>query len=245
MSGKYVPPGRRGKLEDAAGEKPPSEDESLWETDNIIFTKSSLHLLPAQLADDPSKAPSSTEQVGPAGASASEAAEADKGSNVEGNAVNADTRPEESPAEQEEPTKEPRTPIAVFKHARKGQVGRFLRFDGWYQIEKLAYLAPESPELVKMLEKKWNKTDRFGNARPQQRSEAQWRESLRHRWAVLKLKKDEDAEKELGVPKIGRLPELDPESPKVAKKTVNEMLAEMRMGGQGDQKTDSRVKGSE
>ncbi|KAK4507550.1 hypothetical protein PRZ48_001285 [Zasmidium cellare] len=207
-----------------------------WEADNVIFTKSSLDLLPSQLADDPSKAPSSDEPNNVDEGSASKATGAEvEDSKVKPDGVNTEVKLEPS---SEKPAvdgssghKNGPNPIAVFKHARKGQVGRFLRFDGWYQIDRLAFLNPGSPELVKMLEKKWTKTDRFGNARPQERSEEKWKESLSHRWAVLKLRKDKVAEKELGVPKIERL-DLDPESPKVARKSVNEMLAEMRMGDQ-------------
>lgn len=50
------------------------------------------------------------------------------------------------------------------------------------------------------------------------------------------MKRDQVVEKELGAPKIERQPDLESESPRVAKKSVNEMLAEMSMA---DQKLDS------
>lgn len=91
-----------------------------------------------------------------------------------------------------------------------------------------------------MLQKKLTKTDRFGNARPQQRGEEQWRESLRHHWALLKLRRDEAVEKGLGAPKIERLPDFDSESLNLAKKSVNEMLAEMRMADQKSEREETQ-----
>lgn len=296
MSGRYIPPGRRGKPENGTDEKPPSfdKDESLvsledikahfwptkegelsrlsatpaenktlhdsaatpgrlaylvlfhganprWEADNIVFTKSNLQLLPAELADDKSKAPSTggAEEVPVAVPTDGDAERNQEVS--QSNSTDIMNCPEQNGGSTEETTKQPSDacsqqtqlgPIAVFKQARRGQQGRTFRFDDWYLIDKLALLEPGSAELIKMLEQKWTKKDKFGNIRQEERSEASWKASLSHRWAVVKLKKDEAAEKELGVPRIERLPDLDPESPKVAKKSVNEMLAELRMGDQ-------------
>lgn len=114
------------------------------------------------------------------------------------------------------------TPIAVFK--QKGtRTGRGFEFDGWFKIKRLTFLEPKSPELVKMLEQKWQTAK--GNHR--ERNPAGWETSLNLKWAVIKLVKDQTALQERGAPRIGRLPDKE-EKPK---ETVNEMLAEMRDSG--------------
>lgn len=79
-----------------------------------------------------------------------------------------------------------------------------------------------------MLEQKWSKTDGNGNAVVRERSGTGWEESLRHRWAVVKLARAADAEDKLGAPAIERLPEQrrTDEGPK---RSVNELLSEMRL----------------
>lgn len=146
------------------------------ETDNIIFTKSNLHLLPAQLADDLSKAQPEIGDDSSASRSTAGAAQEDVlGCKVVPNGTNAGADlgvdSEKSTVDGSEDSENVQEPIAVFRHARKAQVGCFLQFDGYYRIYKLAFLAPKSPELVKMLQKKSAKTDRFGNGRSQQRGE--------------------------------------------------------------------------
>lgn len=113
------------------------------------------------------------------------------------------------------------TPIAVFR--QEGSVDRDpgYRFEGWFNIERLAFLEPGSPELIRMLDQKWTKTDRRGNAITETRRPENWRESMRMRWAVIKLAKDEKTDKERGPPNVQHLPEKESRS-------VNEMLAELR-----------------
>ncbi|EME89433.1 uncharacterized protein MYCFIDRAFT_76770 [Pseudocercospora fijiensis CIRAD86] len=187
-----------------------------WDDDHIIFTKSSLDLLPAP-----------NDMEGSAEGSA------------EPEAVD-DSKDEKNAA----------APIAVFKQGRGPQVARVYEFDGWYQIERVQLLEPKSPELVRMLEQKWSFTDSRGNVRQKQRDAIKWNESLGMRWAVLKLRKDEATEKErgkrcpvlknpkavltvmsiaLGTPKIEKVPDTEADQHQPGKKSVNEMLAEMRM----------------
>lgn len=81
-----------------------------------------------------------------------------------------------------------------------------------------------------MLEQKWAKTDRFGAPIKIERSGIEWQKSLGYRWAVVKLAKDEDADKEKGTPSIEKIPERQPQVPQ---RSVNEMLAEMRLKDSG------------
>lgn len=120
-------------------------------------------------------------------------------------------------------------PIAVFEQASRQKSGPF-RFAGYYKIASLEYLAPHSRELLQLLEQKFTTVDRFGRARQQQRSAAQWKGSMRHRWAVISMERDQDADTSLPPPKIevrnGSAGDADATSPR---KTVNELLKEMRL----------------
>ncbi|KAK3723450.1 hypothetical protein LTR37_001702 [Vermiconidia calcicola] len=118
---------------------------------------------------------------------------------------------------------EHKTPIAVFKQiGPPKQHARSYEFEGWYNVERIEFLAPRSDGLVRMLEQKWSRTNGWGKTKWKDRNPAAWAESMSHRWAAVKFKEDETAQKERGGLKIERLP--DP-----PKKSVNEMLAEMRV----------------
>lgn len=120
-------------------------------------------------------------------------------------------------------------PIAVFEQVSRQKTSPF-RFAGYYKIASLEYLAPHSRELFQLLEQKFTTVDRFGRARQQQRSAASWKSSMRHRWAVISMEKDPDADAVLPPPKVEVRNDLagdaDAASPR---KTVNELLKEMRL----------------
>lgn len=92
-------------------------------------------------------------------------------------------------------------PIAVFEQESRQKTGPF-RFAGYYKIASLEYLAPHSRELFQLLEQKFTTVDRFGRARQQQRSATSWKSSMHHRWAVISMRKDQDADAVLPPPKI-------------------------------------------
>jgi hypothetical protein len=122
--------------------------------------------------------------------------------------------------------------IAVFKQMSAKRQTRGYQFVGWYNVDKLQFLEPNSPGLVRMLEQKWSKQDKRGNTYTPQRRGVDWDKSLGYSWAVVKLKVDKDACREKGEPQIERLPKRAPRSsrnPSTANKSVNEMLAELRM----------------
>ena len=121
-------------------------------------------------------------------------------------------------------------PIAVFEQPRGGGRGGPFSFAGYHKIASLEYLAPHSRELVQLLEQKFTLTDRRGRVRQKQRSEESWRGSLKHRWAVIQMEKDHDADARLPPPEIEVREKpaggADASSPR---KSVNELLAEMRL----------------
>lgn len=91
-------------------------------------------------------------------------------------------------------------------------------FAGYHAITKIAYLEPGSKELVALLSEKFMRAD----GRALGRWEAQWRESLAMRWAVVSLKpvsEDVARGRGLGNPMVPLRPGL---------KSVTERLAELR-----------------
>lgn len=103
-------------------------------------------------------------------------------------------------------------PIAVFEEHKTPGIrtgGNYARFEfkGWFKISRINILAPHSAELVRMLQQKWERKDRFGNTKPSRgRNSAAWNVSLTREWAVVGfalLGKDDDAPP---TPQIERLP---------------------------------------
>lgn len=84
-----------------------------------------------------------------------------------------------------------------------------------------------------MLEQKWTRTDADGDMHQLRLNQERWEESLGYRWAVVKLRRDPVAER-AGAPKIEVLPDAHGDDGGAEKKIVNEMLAELRDGGQAD-----------
>ena len=181
-----------------------------WESDNIIFTKSRLDLLPKAPTSNGATAVNPGEKETTDGTKNDEISNGSPHQNREANACR---------------------PIAVFKEVSSKRVTRDYQFEGWYKIERISFLEPHSPELVRMLEQKWSKTDKRGFTKVQERTGSGWNESLGYRWAVLKLAEHEAAKRELGSPKIERLLDRSPKpnGARAPRKSVNEMLAEMRL----------------
>lgn len=124
-------------------------------------------------------------------------------------------------------------PIAVFEQPPKQHGhGSLFRFAGYYKIANLEYLAPHSRELLRLLEQKFTTTDRFGRPRQQQRSAESWAGSMSHRWAVIRMEKDQDADGSLPPPEIEvRNDSVEDAGPHSPKKSVNELLRELRVEG--------------
>ena len=132
-------------------------------------------------------------------------------------------------------------PIAVFEqivHLR-GDHRRQFAFVGWYLASQISILAPNSQELVRMLSQKWTKFDRFGRPmKEKQRDENAWKASLSHEWAVLKLQKmkGENAPLPPQVEHIENVEHTDQHGDTPEPKSVNELLAEMRLRDKEDGK---------
>lgn len=86
-------------------------------------------------------------------------------------------------------------------------------FNGYHHIRSITYLAPHSPELISMLERKFTGTE---PGRHRVRSRASWAASLATPWAVVELALDE-AKRDEGCGVV-----------KVREKSVAERLEELR-----------------
>ncbi len=200
-----------------------------WEADGIIFTKSSLHLLPAEVAEpaqsvpDPSSFPD-FEDATPGSTSVAKYDEPQEHQKHHGNATSAMA---------EAPTKVPRKerqPIAVFAQLGRRLTHRSFKFLGYYRITRLQFLEPRTPDLEKMLHQKWTITDpRTGKTRQRQREGKGWEKSFSFRWAVVKFEKDEQADKERGEPDIKRIEDEEDYGGGREKKSVNELMKELRV----------------
>ncbi|KAI6914279.1 hypothetical protein KC318_g692 [Hortaea werneckii] len=205
-----------------------------WDSDHIVYTKSNLDLLPVELADE-----AQTSFDGAAGSTTSSQPKLGHTVDQAEDEAKQHTFPRSShtkseaslPSNKGDIPKYSVGPIAIFKQVQrsKEQRAHAFNFEGWFKIERLAFLEPQSPELIRMLQQKWQKTDRFGNVVQRKRDEKGWQESLSQRWAVIKFAKDQEAVEEFGTPIIERIEEE--EIHKKPQKTVNEILAEMRLGG--------------
>ncbi|KAI2639197.1 hypothetical protein GGS21DRAFT_417173 [Xylaria nigripes] len=128
-------------------------------------------------------------------------------------------------------------PLAVFEGRRipyynpRNDTQASFAFKGWFKIVRINILAPRSAELVRMLQQKWERKDRFGNvvsSRP--RDPAAWHASLAFEWAVVKL--EPVADYDAPPPAVERLSR----PPREETRGVNEMLADMRLNdGQKDE----------
>ncbi|KIW68370.1 hypothetical protein PV04_04323 [Phialophora macrospora] len=216
-----------------------------WETDGIIYTKSSLELLPAQSAnrvdDPPTLTPGIEVEDGesiatpPAQASNKTSGETETPELIkEDHTLTATSASEGVPGTE---AKE-RHPIAVFTQVRRPPYEpdstkiRTFRFTGYFKIANLQFLQPRSPELLRMLEQKWTFTNpRTGHVRHKQRDAKGWEESLKLKWAVVKFEKDNHANAERGKPQIEPLEDDDGgiTAGGSEKKGVNELLRELRM----------------
>lgn len=215
-----------------------------WDSDKIIVCKRSLRLLPGYVE---SKKLSDTEATETAN-TAKSVSTADTVQTPE----NTDTAETTEPAEPAPTAEIPETtetakpvatlreaethqfqphhvPIAIFKQIpRTGKSDRVFSFIGYHTISHLEFLEPRSDALVRMLDQKWSYIDKFGEIQQKERTMESWNEALCKKWAVVKFQ--EQDEEKFPPPRIERLP--DPEPQRVPKKSVNEMLAELRTSGE-------------
>ncbi|KAK5703904.1 hypothetical protein LTR97_002917 [Elasticomyces elasticus] len=230
-----------------------------WESDKIVFTKSALDMLPpatdeqlSTQSKEDSKLAIETSNEDDSMASNGSRIGSDTTNGIERhNIVNIGRRdsdgsdPQRTSMSDNSAIEHDNTasqvhngdasaPVAVFKQTRGRGMRRSLQFDGFYYVLHIAYLEPQSSDLVRMLEQKWSRMDRYGKVVMRERDHASWRESLGLRWAVVKFAKHEEADRQKGVSRIERLSDLtEGARGGVVKKSVNEMLKDMRLQEEG------------
>lgn len=208
-----------------------------WNEDGVVFVKSNLDLLPV-IAPPPEPKP--TVGVAAPGQHLDEAGE-DGGVKIPTNSEATDDEQSQNPSNE---TNEPaattpsssqpnegapvdRSPIAIFSQPIR-RASRSFKFIGWYKIDRLQLLEPESEELIRMLMKKWETVDKYGRVVPRKRGASKWEESMSCKWAVVKMEKDKEATRNKGEPEIERWEEHDHTTGRSGGQSANEMLAEMR-----------------
>ncbi|KKY19412.1 hypothetical protein UCDDS831_g05381 [Diplodia seriata] len=198
-----------------------------WEADRLVYVKTNLHYLPG------SEKFASQKQPVASGAVKKLDGRTD-GHSSEEPLVPAPTSSSNEPSGSTHTpnlTDYQLEPIAVFEQVGNRSGG--FRFIGYHKIARLQFLEPKSGDLMRMLEQKFSVTNKFGRVSQQHRSPASWKASLEHRWVVMQLEKDEEAEKSLSPPDVkmnderNREPRTKNHGPR---KSVNELLKEMRLG---------------
>ncbi|KAM3415958.1 hypothetical protein BST61_g9448 [Cercospora zeina] len=188
-----------------------------WDSDNILFCKTNLHLL----SEYATATKTAAEFV--------ETARTVQRPDEPGTAETATEPADSVPFTGSQPQPD-RVPIAIFQQLpRTATTDHAFSFVGYYTISNLEFLEPRSDALIRMLEQKWSYVDKYGKRQGKARTQESWNQALCKRWAVVKFKQVVD--QNLAPPQIERLP--GPESKqKAPKKSVNEMLEELRMSAE-------------
>jgi hypothetical protein len=201
-----------------------------WESDGLIFVKSNLDILPHY--HEVKVALSSTVSVDPQAETPEKPNEHltddNEHRNEDVNHVLNDEPPIEiTPSEE--------LPIACFEQGPRSLPLEGFIFAGYYNIQHIALLAPFSAALARMLEQKWTASDKRGYAQVTKRRMEDWKKSLSYEWAVVKFVKMK-GENVPPQPKLEKLlpRERKPFKEQTPKKSVNELLAEMRLGKSAD-----------
>jgi hypothetical protein len=118
------------------------------------------------------------------------------------------------------------SPIAVFYQPIR-HVSRSFKFLGWYKIDHIQTLEPLSRELADMLLEKWEEVDKYGYRLPPKRRFSIRLKSVYHKWAVVSMKKDEEATRSKGNPNIERHDQHEGTPEESEGGSFNDMLADM------------------
>ncbi|KAF2650708.1 hypothetical protein K491DRAFT_730753 [Lophiostoma macrostomum CBS 122681] len=211
-----------------------------WESNNVIFVKSNLHLLPnIKETNDAQEVDTEIENDREINTKAAKV-NLLLGAGLPQVVESAENEAEESAAlpssdhaiPVREGPPESHSAFPVFAQQINGPQGngvRSFKFIGWHKIARLEILPPKSAALVHMLSKKWEKVDRYGRVHQRQRNQKGWEDSLKHKWTVVKMVLDEGANEEKGPLEIQRI-DQEPEQENSGGRSVNEMLAALRMG---------------
>jgi hypothetical protein len=221
-----------------------------WNDDGVIYVKSNLDLLPAitvpsetqpviavaapkQLLDEPG------EEGGVMLPTNSKATDEDRDQGPP-NGMQNPTATEPSLRQPKETTVTNHSPIAVFSQPIR-HVSRSFKFVGWYKIDHIQILEPLSRELADMLLEKWEEVDKYGYRLPPKRSFSIRLKSVYYKWAVLRMKEDEEATRGKGKPNIERHDQHEGTPEESEGRSFNDMLADMGLED-GNREEESKEK---
>lgn len=184
-----------------------------WTDDGIIFVKSNLEILPCYKEARAEMAAARSDTT--------------SGGTTEDDETSKRSAIDEPPLEIT-PSK-PR-PIAIFEQSPRSHRTSGFHFSGFHTISHIAVLSPRSRALTRILEQKWA----LQNGQFAKRRQEDWEKSLGYEWAAIKFVRMGEGEDVPSAPVIERVPQEEPrrrkESDVGPRKSVNEMLAEMRFG---------------
>lgn len=128
------------------------------------------------------------------------------------------------------------TPIAIFEQVGGRQSGESFKFAGWYTIQNVAIIAPYSEPLKRLLAQKWQTdVDTNGQVMIKPRDEQRWRQSFEQEWAVIKFARMEVDEEKPAALVVEKAP---------PRKSVNDLLAEMRLGKEKEKSNEDKPEGT-
>ena len=184
-----------------------------WESDQIIFAKTNIDILPGYSAFKSStdgqnstlQADGGTEIMTSVENRSIGASDEHNDSPTSENPANSATEETREATPNEDDTS-PLIPVFSERSYRR------FTFTGYFRILKVEFLAPGSAALIRMLEQKWalarnsGRSDHYSQrSGTKQRNPEKWAESLRLDWAVVKMEKVEGVE--LEEPRIGKVEE--------------------------------------
>ena len=194
-----------------------------WESDQIIFAKTNIHILPGYSVFKTSmNGENTTDQAEGAAETMTAVEKPFLGASNE----HRPTSTNETPAKSSLETLASGEDLSSIKELTQGQnvkddtpphipvfceqSNRRFTFTGFFQILNIEFLAPGSAALIRMLEQKWALTHNSARSDAysqrsgtRQRNPEKWAESLSLEWAVVKMEKVEKSG--LEEPKIGKI----------------------------------------
>lgn len=172
-----------------------------WKTDHIVFAHTNINILPGydefkqQLKNDNLDAKDDTsEEVATASDTNISSDTLDRTTHKLVDDVRSNNTQAESSESAEAPTEHvlshSTAAIPVFMDIGGHDRLRKFKFHGYFRLARVEFLKPQSPELVRMLQQKWQPTQRNPKVPPSRgktRDATAWANSLSQEWAVVQF----------------------------------------------------------
>lgn len=175
-----------------------------WDSEHILFAKTNIDFLPGyeeafKCITDAEMSVTIPNKAVSVSASNKGAAPASSGGGGEtGSSIETLATHRRSPYDVDAPPDSPLIPVFT-EYPHKG----WFLLSGFYRLQRVSFLHPHSQELARMMAQKWDIRDKYGRPKDVRRSKEAWEESLRVRWAVIKMEKVEDEDQKLEIERFG------------------------------------------